>query len=451
MDQMIVLATGHAIILQLSVFGMRYACQQKALSTSGEASNQIRYNSTLFIIFITLPMGIILALIMTFFITGFDNPLLFILYPLSFLLLIIMELESMLENSLFSVERTILLRLSYSILNSVLVPIFYLINQSIEGVILAWNVALLITILLDIAVLKRTFQQGKASIPVIKSLLSFSFPIYLGTLPNTVSNNINNIVTYEFLEPGAASIFYWPNRILTMAFELILILNTGSQELFTHLNAVDKTKLRDSLLGLFRIITIASSVLMLILFLNAEIIVLILLGEHYIDAIILFRLLCIAWIFTTVTTVLDNLIGAQGNQKVIVKANLLNFSNKIILLIILIQFGLIGVVFTEILSRMIKFFYLVKNIESFRSNDNFIRLFFYVAILLAVSAIESIIKIIDLISLITLNCLFIFIALVLFILLRPLTNIDIDYLNRLLPKEISRFLRYYKPSTSIYS
>ncbi|MFX1517139.1 MAG: hypothetical protein ACFFC6_12625, partial [Promethearchaeota archaeon] len=211
MDQMIILASGQLIILQVTSLAMRFSCRQRALSVKGEKSDEFRYNGVLFMLFIATPISIILAVIMALYVGGFEYTVLLISYPLSMALIMLMETEIMVEKSLLAADRAILLNMVFSVLNSIMVPLFYFIAPTLASVLWAWNFSLVLTVLLDIKVILRILQKKRLSSQVITYLIHFGFPIYLGQLPQLISTHINNFVIFEFLETGATSIFYWPN------------------------------------------------------------------------------------------------------------------------------------------------------------------------------------------------------------------------------------------------
>ncbi|MFX0136950.1 MAG: hypothetical protein ACFFDN_25150, partial [Candidatus Hodarchaeota archaeon] len=343
MDQMIILATGQLIILELTSFAMRYSCRQRALSVSGEKSDEIRYNGVSFMLIIATPISIILAVVLAIYVIGFVDFRLFFLFTLSMALLMIMEIELMIEKSLLAADKAIFLNMTYTVLNSILVPFLFYLSPVLESVLWAWNVSLVVTILFDIKTIVQVLRKKDINFRTMNSLFRFGFPIYLGSLPKLFSSHINKFLIFEFLETGATSIFYWPNRILSIIRETVFIVATGSTLLFNRLSVIDKNRLRDGFLGLFRIIAIISTVIYSWVYLDAAILIYIILGEGYIEAILFFRLLCIAWIFSSLNTCMFNLKDAQGHRRVMVKGSLLDFSSKILLLLILIHLGLIGV------------------------------------------------------------------------------------------------------------
>ena len=450
MDQIIILTVGHAIITQIAIFAMRYSCLQRALSTTGESSTKIIYNATIFMLTIAIPFSMVLALPVTYYVVRLEHPELFLTYPLYLALLIIKDTETIVERSLLAVDKAVFIDMIYSILSSILIPVFFYINPRLESVLWAWNVGLIITILLNIKSLVKPLRQRQFNKHTMRSLFRFGFPIYLTTLPVIVAKNLNNIVIYESFEEGATSIFYWPNRILSIASEILLIALTGSQELFTHLNAIDKVRLRDSFLAVFRSLTIISTVAFFLIFLNSSLLIQILLGSGYTQASHLFILLCFAWTITTIRFSMSFLKGAEGHRRVIAKVNMLNFCGKFILLLILVQFGLEGIVLAEILSAATIFLYYVKNTKFLKTNDNFIRLGIFVAIIIIISFLESLVTFNDLFSFVMINSFYLVIVSLSFLLIRPLTNRDITFFEKILPIKVIWMIKFYRPSRSRY-
>ncbi|MFX1282154.1 MAG: hypothetical protein ACFFB5_00805 [Promethearchaeota archaeon] len=448
MDEMIILASGHLIISQLASFSMKYSCRQRALSVGEERSEEIRYNALVFMLVIVIPLAILLATILALYVTGSSSFELLFLYPLSMAFLIIVDTEIMIERSLLAADKAIFINMAYTILNSVLVPLFYYINPTLRSILWAWIIGLVVTVLLDIRKPFQILRKKKLNLQTLHYLLRFSFPIYLSQLPRLISSHINKFIMFEFLETGATSIFYWPNRILSIIREMIFIVATGSALLFNKLNIVDKERLRDSFLGLFRTIVLISAVVYFWIYLDAAILIYLLLGEGYIEAVLFFRLLCITWIITSMTTVMINLKDAQGHRRILVKGNLLDFSSKIVLLLILISLGVLGVVLTELFVAILYFVYYLKNTKYLHVNDNFIRLGIFITIVSITAHIGIFIENFDLFVMMILNLIYIGIAIGCFFMIKPLTTRDIRFIDNIIPQKLQWTLTYYHPSKS---
>lgn len=451
MDQIIILAAGYQIIAEITIFSMRYVGPQRALSAPNESlSAKIRHNAVIFMLIVSAPLSVILSLPVLFYVTETPNLELYLIYAMSSLLMILKETEVMFARSSLVVERALLLNTLYSVLNSVLVPLFYYITPTLKSVLWAWNIALLITVILGIKPLLLVLKLKIFDLKVIQNLLRFGFPIFIISVPRPVILNLNNLIIFENLEEGATSVFYWPNRILGIASEFLLIFLVGIEELFTHFNTTNKETLRDSFLAIFRLLVVFSTICYFLIYLNAGILIELLLGSGYLEAIYLFRLLCLAWIITTVNTVLSALKNAEAHRRVMVKVNIYNFTSKVLLLIILIPIGLLGVVIAEILTVTIVFIYFAMNINFFKVNDNFIRLGLFVASVMLLSVFGSFFDMTTLFSFIILNSLYLIITMIVFFLCSPFTNHDIDFAKKILPMRIQWVFRFYRPSKSIY-
>lgn len=451
MDQLIILTAGYQIIAEITIFGMRYVGPQRALSASNKTlSSKIRHNAVMFMLIVSAPFSVVLSLPVFYYVTGTKSLELFLIYALSFLLIIIKETEVMYARSSLAVEKAILLNTVYSILNSVLVPLFYFTTPTLKSVLWAWNVALFITVILGIKPLLHVIRMKIFDLKVIQALLRFGFPIYIISIPRPITLNLNKFIIFENLEEGATSVFYWPNRILGITNEILLIFLTGIQEMFTHFNVTNKETLRDSFLAIFRFLVVSSTILYFIIYLNASILINLLLGVGYLEAIYLFRLLCFAWIITTTTTVLSALKNAEAHRRVMVKVNIYNFISKIILLVILINIGLLGVVIAEILSVAIVFLYFAKFIDYFKSNDNFIRLGVFTTSIMLFSILGSFLDMTNLVNFILMNSLYVSITTIVFFICSPFTNHDVNFAKKVIPTRIHWIFRYYRPSQSIY-
>ena len=452
MDQMIIFASGHLLIIHFVSFGMRYACEQRFLSSKDvKRALIIRSNSVLFFLIFSIPFSIILSIILVIYVTGFSSVELFFAYPLSLVFLVIMQIEVLIEKTRLEINRALFLNLFYSISNSILVPVFFVLVPTLPGVIWTWNICLLLTILLDIRLIRKVLKEESFDFPTIKYLIRFGFPIFIAGLPRQFSTNINRFIIFQFLAEGATALFYWPNRILSITNEVIMSLLSGTRELFTKMTILNEKRLYQSFLGFFRVITIISISFYLWIYINAQFFINILLGSNYLEAIPLFQLLCFAWIFQSPILALTYLTEAQAKRNIILTLNYFQFTIKIVFLIIFLQFGLVGIVLVDLIVNMFHFGYLIYKTPLMHKNDNFGRLILFSVLVIASALILNHIANLDFVFLVLINLLFPFIALIIVLITRPLTDIDMGYVEKIVPKEFHRLFSIYKPSNSIHT
>lgn len=436
MAMMIIISTFQNIFINIIPLGFSYAALQWTLSEKSPTSAYLK-NYYSYTFFVSFPVMIFSSLALLLYI---DFPMTFLnifLYVCGGLLAYFLEVLRNTEVALYNTDKAALLSGLYTILNSIFVPFFYFfISQDLFSVLLAWVIALILVISWD---LRRALHYFCFQIKIAewKRMLVFAIPVWITTIFNILSVQINRIFIFEFFDDASLNIFHWIDKNLMIGLQFVSLFLAGVYSLLVKLRTENYEKFENISRAMLRLVSAIGFFVFLTFFVNAEFIVAFLLGEKFLSGIAWMKILSLAYILQSVVAYLLIRFLANENRVDIIVIRGGGLFLRIILALVLLEFlvdGLLLAILFSTLFTLVSF--IIRGKEFHQWNKyHFLRFssFFLFGLIITIVA--------DVFLVWPLNNLSLIIILLLLFLFRPFESQDIEYIERVLPKIGSKYIK----------
>jgi len=435
MAMMIILAAYQAIMINVVPLGFSYGSMQWTLRDKNGYTGFLKnYYSYSFIVSFPLMTFTTLAMWLSY---GF--PFLsidLVLFTCANLLSLFLEILRNTETALYNNDRTILLSGYYSILNSLFVPLFYFfLFQDLTSVLLAWIMALSIVICWELHRALK-FISLHVSLSEWKRMFIFSFPVFITTVINIMTVQIDRIFIYGMYDEQSLNTYHWVDVNLNIGLQLVGVFLVGTYSLFVKLRTEDPRRFDNVSRGLFRVIGIISTFIFLGYLVNADFIIPFLLGERFTLGILWMKILSLAFIPASLVSFLLIRFLANEHRVEIIVIRGGGIILRITLALLLSTFQIYGLIMAVMISTTITLVAFIARSSELRNwkKENLIRFssFFFMGIFISI-AVEMLF-----------TWPFTNISLVLLIaisfLLKPLDAQDLDYIERVIPVRMQKFI-----------
>ena len=382
-DYMIIINNFLGISATIGLFGIGYSLTQKKISTN--VSND-DYHKIIYTIFILgSPINVISVFIIKLYVEISNSDLILLIFTSLFNYSLF--LIYVLNDGLIKSELTILAKTIYSVLNSLLVPTFFILFDSFNSILLAWNFSMLIALISSFSTIKNIVAHLKFDFKNSQSIIKFGFPVYLTSLLTIVSQRLDTFILYLFYETGETSQYYWVLRIAQVCQELFFSIFTGLFPILTKIFSRNNQWHYNNVVNSFlRVINFSSAYFFGILIVSSEIIIRYILGY---EEIIYFRIIkyaFLAYILSAIAQILITSSLAQGKTKTISIGSVISNSVRTISLLLFYNTGPMVFVIILVFQQIILSAYYIfakRSILSF--NKQLVRNFIYLGLLITMT------------------------------------------------------------------
>ncbi|MFW9904550.1 MAG: hypothetical protein ACFFFH_09480 [Candidatus Thorarchaeota archaeon] len=436
MAAMIIISTFQNIFINIIPLGFSYAALQWTLSDKSPKSIYLK-NYYSYTFFVSFPIMIFSSLALLLYI---DFPMTFLnifLYVCSGLLAYFLEVLRNTEVALYNTDKSALLSGLYSILNSIFVPFFYFfLSQDLFSVLLAWVIALILVISWD---LRQALQYFCFQIRIAewKRMLIFALPVWITTIINILSVQINRIFIYEFFDDASLNTFHWVDKNLTIGLQFVSLVLTGVYSLLVKLRAENYEKFENVSRAMLRMVSVLGFLVFLTFLVNAEFIVAFLLGEKFLSGIAWMKILSLAYILQSVIAFLLIRFLANENRIDVIVIRGGGLFLRIFLALIFLELQINGLLLAILLSALFTLVLFIARGKEFHqwNKHHFLRFstFLLSGLIIAIVA--------DVFLVWPLNNLSLIMILLFMFLFRPFESQDIDYIERVLPKMGYKYIK----------
>lgn len=439
-DQMILLSSSQTIVGVIALFGLSYALRRQAIAS--EKRRQVVSSAAT----ISLVLGLPVTVLLNFMISLLASFLFFdvLLYTFACGLFFMVQLVYFIEDARLRSDRAALARTIYTVVSSFSIPFLFLLFQSLSGVLIAWIIAYLITLVFERKILNSFFRSMTWDFHTVWELFSYSFPVYFSAVFAIVVQRIDSFILFLLFSEGALSEYYWVLRIVMMIEEVFLILLVGMLPLLTKLHRDAKKEIyEERLQSILRLGLLIGTLMFGLAFVESHAIIVIILGPDFLGGLVIMNVLIIAYFIRIIRNILYPKLTAEGKRRYLLEHSFSGSLAKICLLFILYPFGGIGIAWVIVFQNVCLAIY-----NTYRSPKTMINVIFRLRFIFTVLFIGGVCLFLPLPTNFVeyiLNGIF-FLAIFGFTLLifRPLTTSDVQMINRILGKHFSPLMPIIK-------
>jgi O-antigen/teichoic acid export membrane protein len=435
-DHLILLSTGQWIVGVVSTFGFTFSLTRMAF-TEENRSHVVASGVTSVLLLgtiITIILNLIFAIL-----TGLDL-IEILLYLFSCVLYFILQIALLVEDTRLRSDRKQLATALFSIANSILVPSLFFIFETLTSVLVSWILGLLLTLFYERKVIYISFSNLKWDYKTSKAIFFYGLPIYMSSLFTAVVQNLDRFILFIRFPEGDLAEYYWAFRISITFEEIFLVLLTGAFPLLTKLYknndmAVFEIRTQSILkIGLFLGLFLYG-----VVFHQANVITLLILGNKFLGVIIILQILTVATTVKIVRNILFQVVLAEGRRRYITESVVFGALSRIIFILILIPFGGVGFAFALLLQSIVLSLYFI-----FRKKKTTMNSLIHLRVILSLIIIVMFTFIfsspLGLILSIIKGCFYIIGFLFILFILKPFNNDDYVLFERLAGKKFQIFL-----------
>jgi len=385
-----------------------------------------------------LPLALLVNVLIGWLIIGSIN-LLLGLYLLNVIAYAFFNLVRRYVIAIMKVERTNLLLGSYSVLNSVSVPIFYYYFRTLESVLFAWLLSLIGAIFLTLISLKHIppVWRVKIDLGLLKLMIAFGFPIFLTNLLRILGSQIDRFMIYIIFDPESLGVYTAMKRIVEILNEAVLVILAGLFPIFSKLFKRDKERGIKIFYAVFRLTFFIAMLAYPFFYINRVLFVHLLIGTAYDAGLRALEILVLGQIIVSLTTVLEHFaLGFEKRLRLLI-GTVLVIITQVGSIYLLIGIGIMAVPIGFILGKLVFLVYFLLDHDLRPKILNEKIPIFVLWLFLEFAAIFSIIILIS--SPIIQNILWGIITLLLILLIKPLKRFDVELITGTLPSKIGRF------------
>lgn len=435
-DSMIILAYAQGLIVQLSLFGIGVSAVyigRAQIEDDGVMQNALKSTFML-----SLPFVIASAFLAREFI-GMSS-LAFLLYVSAMTLQMIFEYLNIYNDYRLRSDRKVIGRTIYSVANSILVPTMFFFTSSLEGVLMAWNYAMIMSVLYFGEDLSALFIKTEMDFPIMLRILKTGMPIYLANWVNLIAQRMDVFLIYAHGVSGESAQYYWMLKISAIGQEMFMIMING---LFPLLVVASKERTREEFVSLthslMRVALLFGVSTFTMLIAYGRVAVWILLSDRFLAGLIILQLLILGRTINIPATILISVSNAEGKLRRVMWMSLFADGLWIVAVFVLLRFGVIGLAIAFIINRIIQSGYMLWSTRDIFRGE--------------VRAYYRILVFVFLMTLLSFATTYVFIFLCPFILYatRPLHESDWVLIERVLPVTIRKFpfLKQFMVSTTV--
>lgn len=238
----------------------------------------------------------------------------------------------------------------------IILMLIYFHVLDIQNLLLVELISIGIALAIQVIVIRfKEFLPFRPELAVFKSLVKFSFPLYLNSILTFVYDRVNLFIISAYFT--ATSVAYYdvadkiPDALKRVFYSFILVYFPNSSKLFAeNKNADAENLMNKSLIG----ISAALSVAVLVSFIFQGEIISIIFSAKYLEASLAFALLMFNFYLRAISNILGYTLVAAGFSSTSLKTNLVASSISLAGSLLMVpKFGFIGAVYALIVMNLV--------------------------------------------------------------------------------------------------
>jgi len=355
-DTMIVLAYIQSLVVQLSLFGLGISAVYVGRAhINDDGMMQVALKSA-FIFSLSFVMGSLLIVHSLIELSWLS----FLLYISVIVLQLIFEYLNIYNEYKIRTDRKIKARAIYSVMNSIIVPSIFLLYSSIEGVLMAWNYAMIIPIIYLGRDFKSLFISGRTDFKTMREIIRSGMPVYLANWLNLVAQKLDIFMIYTHQASGESARYYWMLKISAIGQEIFMIMING---LFSILVVANKQKSRENFIhlvhSLMRVSLLFGFILYTLLIAYGRVVIIILVSDKFMAGLIILQLITLGRSIDIPATILVSVSNAEGKLSRIMWMSIYADGMWMVSVFIMIRYGAIGLAIALVINRSIQSSYML--------------------------------------------------------------------------------------------
>lgn len=347
------------LIFTLSYFGVNSSARKFIAQYGGTNDLKNIFLSSVKLRFIfSLIFSILLLLSDKYIAKLLDNPDLEILFlygvPLLFLSGFVQYFKDAFEG-LHRIKYNFIVNTCEFGLKLVLVFLFLSFSSSVISVVNSFTVALLVTTIVGFCILYLNFYKNlkNSNKDFTKEILNYSYPLLFISLGFIALTEIDTIMIGYFSTSSEVGIYSVAKQISIKLPHIALAIVMGTMPVFAKLNKKNNELLKDKLFKILKINTGIYIPLVLSLLIFSPILIPLLFGNEYVDAVLPLQILSIYIFFVAISMVLGFFLDYVGRAKARAYNIIATIVLNIILNMILIpQYGAAGAALATLISYL---------------------------------------------------------------------------------------------------
>ena len=347
----------------------------------------------------------------------------FVLYMIVILQQLVFEYLNVFSDYTVNTDRKVIGRTLYSVFNSILVPSIFLLVSSLDGILLAWNIAMIVPLLYfyrkgDMSALFWSFRVDFSTTFLI---IRTGLPIYIGNWFNLIIQRMDILLLYKYLPEGQPAEYYWMLKISTIIREIFYLMVTG---LFPLLVVAYKERGREELMrmvhSIMRVALLFGWSLYTFLIAYGRVSITILLSDRFAGGLLVLQLISMGMGMNIPAVVLNSVAGAEGKMKHMMWMNIIADSIWLGCMVLLLPFGATGMAVAFLINKLIQSSYMLL---VYRKDFTGVRAFYRILGFVFFSMLLSLVS----------AYMFLPVYVLILYVTRPLTGSDWSFIARVLP------------------
>ena len=246
------------------------------------------------------------------------------LFLISAILYYLFAVIQMIQDIILQSNRNVLMQTVYNILNSISVPIFFLLFRSLRIIFIAWIFSFGVALLYERKLIWKILTNLRFNFKVNYDIFLYGFPLYILGIFDVSSRQLSTFILFELFSVGSLSSYNWSLRIATTVFELFTVLLTGAFPLLTNYYVRnDFSKFNDTIKSILKIGMAFGLFLFGISFIGGNYGIILLVSNRFPDSPLFFRILVFSYFLRTVPLILGQVFNARGNRRFIFEITLI--------------------------------------------------------------------------------------------------------------------------------
>jgi len=439
LDLMILLTTVQLIVVRLSSYGLTYSLTQKGIS-QGLSKEKIN-NIALTTASTGIPISILASIIVSIYLhLSWFN---FILYTIVVVAHYLLELVYALNSVYLDTDITLLQQTIYSIVNSISVPLIYLLRENFSSILIAWSLSYLVTFIPVYKTLIALAKHFTLQWTDTKAILKFGFPVYISDMATLAIQKLDIFVLYLFFQEGDTSLYFYVLRIAVIAQEFFVIIFSGIfpilSKIYTRVSPKEYFELINSFL---RLVLTFGGIFYFSIYYQSDLAIYLILSKKFINGLPILRLILSAYFIRLFSYVLRPTFKAIGKRREIVFGPLMGNAVRILGIVAFYKLGPFGLAIAISLEIIVLASYFIMKLR------NRIRFRSYVRVALYSSLVFLLVNIIPAGSLILVRVglcvLMVMLYVVLLVLIKPLERGDFELIEKVFGSSLGNRLEFIK-------
>lgn len=346
-DQMFFLSNGMALTGSIALLGYIYSLTRKAI-VDKDLNSTILYDGTSFLFLVGLPLNIILNLIIG--LIGGISFIELIFYLLATMVYYFFNVILLVQDIILQAHKNVFMQTLYIILNSITVPLFFVIFKSLTIIFVAWIVSLGTTFIFERKVIFKLLSNLSFKFHVGWEIFLYGFPVYVQTIYNLLARRVDAFILYLFFPTGALAEYNWAYRLSTTVFSQFTVLLIGTTALLTNYSIrKDYTRFNETIKSTLKIGVLFGLFLCGSAFIGGDFGILLLLSNEFSSSALYFKILLFSYFLRIIPLILTKVFNARGNRRILVQIFVTIDTLRIVYLLIFAHLGPLGIAFVETL------------------------------------------------------------------------------------------------------